>query len=125
MLTPCEVVVKTVSPAIRAFLAQTLLEKHDLKENQVAQILGITQSAVSKYNKKARGTIISMENIPEIRPITDQMATLLLTDPVEQKKVMTLFCEACSMIRSKGLMCPMCQQNQKPKIDYCDFCHEL
>lgn len=125
MITPCEVAVKTVSPSIRALLAQTLLQKHEMKESQVAEILGITQSAVSKYNKKVRGTMISLENIPEIRIITDQMITLLLADQVEQTKVMLLFCQACITIRSKGLMCPLCQQNQKPKIENCDFCNKL
>ena len=124
MLTPCEVAVKTVSPAIRALLAQTLIEKHELKENQVAEILGVTQSAVSKYNKKVRGTAIPMENIPEIQTITNQMIPLLLAKPIQHMEVMNLFCQACAMIRSKGLMCALCQQNQKPKIDSCDFCNQ-
>jgi uncharacterized protein len=124
LLTPCEVAVKTVSPSIRALLAQTLIAKHEMKETQVAQILGITQSAVSKYNKKVRGTTIPIEKIPEIQTITNQMITMLLTNPVQQMEVMKLFCEACALIRSKGLMCPLCQQNQKPKIDGCDFCNE-
>jgi predicted transcriptional regulator len=124
LLTPCEVAVKTVSPSIRALLALTLIEKHEMKETQVAQILGITQSAVSKYNKKVRGTTIPIEKIPEIQTIANQMITMLLANPVQQMEVMKLFCQACSLIRSKGLMCPLCQQNQKPKIDDCDFCHE-
>jgi predicted transcriptional regulator len=124
LLTPCEVAVKTVSPSIRALLALTLIEKHEMKETQVAQILGITQSAVSKYNKKVRGTTIPIEKIPEIQTIANQMITMLLSNPVQQMEVMKLFCQACSLIRSKGLMCPLCQQNQKPKIDDCDFCHE-
>jgi uncharacterized protein len=122
LLTPCEVAVKTVSPAIRALLAQTLLEKHEMKETQVAQVLGITQSAVSKYSNKVRGTTIPIDNIPEVQEITNQMATLLLASPVQQMEVMKLFCQACTLIRSKGLMCPLCQQNQKPTIDGCDYC---
>ncbi len=122
MLTPCEVAVKTVSPAIRALLAQNLLENYEMKENQVAQILGITQSAVSKYSRKVRGTTIPLENIPEIQTIANQMISLLLANPVEQTKVMLLFCQACALIRSRGLMCPLCQLNQKPRIDNCDFC---
>jgi uncharacterized protein len=122
LLTPCEVAVKTVSPAIRALLAQTLIEKHEMKETQVAQVLGITQSAVSKYSNKVRGTTIPIDNIPEVQTITNQMVTLLLASPIQQMEVMKLFCQACTLIRSKGLMCPLCQQNQKPPIDGCDFC---
>jgi predicted transcriptional regulator len=122
LLTPCEVAVKTISPAMRALLAQILIEKHGLKEIQVAQLLGITQSAVSKYSKKLRGKTLPLESIPEIQTITDQMVNLLLATPVDQTQVMLLFCQACTIIRSKGLMCPLCQQNQKNKIDNCNFC---
>ncbi len=122
MIAPCEVAVKTVSPALRALLAQTLLQKHELKEIEVAQVLGVSQSAVSKYNKKVRGTTIPLDGLPEIHAITDQMATLLLANPIQQLEVMKLFCQACALIRSKGLMCELCQQNQAPKIVGCDFC---
>ncbi len=122
ILTPCEVAVKTVSPSIRALLAQTLLEKHNMNETQVANVLGITQSAVSKYSNGVRGTTIQLENIPEIQSLTDQIINRLLSDPVPQVELMQLFCRACTLIRQKGLLCPLCQQNQKTKIDNCDFC---
>ncbi len=122
MIAPCEVAVKTVSPAIRALLAQKLISEYKLKEARVAEILGITQSAVSKYTKKVRGTAIPVEQTPEIEGIVNQMTTLLLADPIEQTKIMLLFCQACTTIRSKGLMCPLCQQNQKTPVDNCDFC---
>jgi hypothetical protein len=125
LIAPCEVAVKTVSPALRALLAQTLLDKHELKEVEVAHVLGISQSAVSKYSKKVRGTTIPIGGIPEIQTITDQMATMLLSDQVQQTEVMKLFCQACALIRSKGLMCELCRQNQNPGIDGCDFCRSL
>jgi predicted transcriptional regulator len=124
LLTPCEVAVKTVSPAVRALLAQTLIEKHNLKESQVAQILGVTQSAVSKYNKKIRGSAILIGDIPEIRTIAEKMIPLLLSNPVQHAAVMKLFCQACTIIRNKGLMCSLCQQNQKPPIESCTFCQD-
>jgi predicted transcriptional regulator len=123
LIIPCEVAVKTVSPSIRALLAKTLLEKHDLKETQVAEVLGITQSAVSKYYKNVRGITIPIENVAEIQNIISQMVTLLLTQSPQQEELMKLFCQACMAIRAKGLMCSLCQQNQKIKIDNCDFCN--
>jgi uncharacterized protein len=125
VLTPCEIAVKTVSPAIRAYMAQTMMEKHDLSQIEVAKILGITQSAVSKYNKKVRGTTIPIEEIPQLQNLTDQMITLLMDEPLKQTEVMELFCQACTLIRSKGLMCTLCQQNQKTKDNTCNFCDLL
>jgi predicted transcriptional regulator len=124
LLAPCEVAVKTVAPAIRAQVAQTLIQQHEMNQVDVAKILGITQSAVSKYNKKVRGTTIPIENISEIQTITNKMITHLLANPVQQMEIMKLFCQACALIRNKGLMCQLCQKNQKPKVDGCDFCNE-
>ncbi len=125
MLTPCEVAVKTVSPAIRALLARKLLERYAMKETKVADILGITQSAVSKYHKNVRGTTVPIEKVPEVQTIVNQMITLLVAQPIQtpqQMELMRLFCQACTIIRSNGLMCPLCQQNQRPSIDGCNFC---
>lgn len=123
MIIPCEVAVKTVSPAIRALLAKTLLEKHDLKETKVAELLGITQSAVSKYSRNVRGTTITIENIVEVQSIISQMVTILLIQPTQQTELMKLFCQACKIVRSNGLMCPLCIQNQRNKMTNCNFCN--
>jgi predicted transcriptional regulator len=51
---PCEVGVKVVLPAIRALMARTIVEKHGMKERQAAEILGLSQSAISRYTSKQR-----------------------------------------------------------------------
>jgi uncharacterized protein len=125
MLTPCEVAVKTVSPAIRALLAKTLLEQHHMRQVEVADTLGITQSAISKYFKNIRGTTIPIDHVPEVQTLVGQMANLLVLPPTQasqQLELMRLFCQACTQIRRNGLMCPLCQQNMKVKIDDCTFC---
>jgi len=96
-----------------------------MKETQVAQVLGVTQSAVSKYNKKVRGTTVPIYNMPEIRKLADQMITLLLANPPQQLEVTKLFCQASKLIKDKDLMCSLCQQNQNQKIENCDFCRTL
>ncbi len=123
MIIPCEVATKTVCPAIRALMAQTLIEKHNMNQIKVAQVLGVTQSAISKYSKKVRGTTIPIGNIPQVHELADQMISLLLAKPVHQTEVMRIFCQACTLIRSQGLMCPLCQQNQGPQIENCSFCN--
>jgi len=100
------------------------MEKHDMTQLEAAHVLGVTQSAISKYSKKVRGMTITVENIPQVQTLTEQMIALLLAKPVQQTEVMHLFCQACTVIRSQGLMCPLCQQNQNPIIDGCNFCND-
>jgi uncharacterized protein len=124
MLLPCEVGVKTVLPAIKAIMARIIVEKHQINENQTAKILGLSQSAVSRYVTRDRGNLIEIENTAEIQSIVDQMVNFLIKEPEKKMEVMNLFCQACMKIREKGLMCGLCQKDMpKEWAENCTFCH--
>jgi len=123
LLPPCEVGVKAVLPAIRALMAKTIIEKHGMKEEQAAGILGLSQSAVSRYLTKGRGNIIVIEGIAEVQALVDNMITLLMNEPAKRTEILKLFCQTCRTIREKGLMCQLCQKNlDKNWAEPCTFC---
>jgi predicted transcriptional regulator len=124
LLLPCEVGVKTVLPAIRALMARAIVEKHGLKEKQAAEILGSSQSAISRYTTRNRGNMLTIENVTEVQTLIDQMINLLIHKPNQKMKILNLFCQTCTIIREKGLMCELCQQNKMHKAwnVTCDFC---
>ena len=120
---PCEVGVKAVLPAVRALMARTIVEKHGMKEQQVAEILGLSQSAISRYTSKDRGNIIAIENVPEVQTLIDQMINLLLYNAHQKNEIMELFCQTCRIIREKGLICPLCQEKTgNTDLETCSFC---
>jgi predicted transcriptional regulator len=127
LLFPCEIGVKTVLPAIRALMARKLVENHGMKEHQAAEILGLSQSAVSRYTTKHRGNIIVIEDIPEIQTHINQMLDLLITrKPYHMIEILNLFCETCKIVRLKGLMCQPCQsKTAKPSAENCAFCRSM
>ena len=127
MLLPCEVGVKTVLPAIRALMARTIMENHGMKEQQVAEILGLSQSAISRYTTKERGNIITIENVPEVQTLIDKMVNLLLYEKSHKTtEVLETFCQICKIIREKGLMCELCQKKTRQKLlEMCDFCRSI
>ena len=55
MLLPAEIESKTLIPALRAILAKTLAEKHNVREDEISKMLGVTQAAVSNYIRGTRG----------------------------------------------------------------------
>lgn len=124
MLLPCEVGVQTVLPAIRALMARTIVEKHGMKEKQVAKLLGLSQSAISRYTTKDRGNTITLENVPEVQTLIDKMITLLLHGkPNQTTEILELLCQTCKVIREKGLMCELCQKKTRENIaELCAFC---
>ena len=121
---PCEIGVQTILPAIRALMARTILEKHEMKEKQVAKILGLSQSAISRYTTKGRGNIITIENVPEVQTLIDQMIHLLLYEKTHQSvEILKLLCQTCKTIRGKGLMCELCQKKMRNRLaEICAFC---
>jgi predicted transcriptional regulator len=124
LILPCEVGVKTVLPAVKAIMARQIVEKHGYNEKQTADLLGLSQSAVSRYVGRERGAnLLSIESAQEVLTLIDQMVLSLIKEPQNKAKVLELFCKTCTTIREKGLMCPKCQE-QMPKewAEKCFFC---
>ena len=55
MLLPAEIESKTLIPALRAILAKKLAEDHNIREDEISKMLGVTQAAVSNYIRGTRG----------------------------------------------------------------------
>jgi len=120
---PCEIAVKSVIPAVKALITQELVEKHGLKQEEVAKILGISQSAVSKYTRKTRGQAIHIEQMEEIQIPINNIVTLIVDGSNSRTEFLKLFCEICEIIREEGLMCEFCQKtNPTIRMEECDFC---
>jgi len=123
LILPCEVGVKTVLPAVKAVMARSIVEKHGLNEKQTAELLGLSQSAVSRYVSKERGNLLAIENATEVLTLIDQMVTHLIKEPNNKTEILKLFCQTCKAIREKGLMCPHCQKEMPQEwAENCFFC---
>jgi len=123
LIIPCEVSVKSVVPAIKAIVAKELVETHGLKQTQVAKILNISQSAVSKYVMEIRGHVISIEEAEKANPMINKMIELLLAGSYSREEFLSVFCRICVIVRKESFMCPFCQKTEPEiKKEGCDFC---
>jgi predicted transcriptional regulator len=106
-------------------MARSIVEKHGLNEKQTADLLGLSQSAVSRYIGRQRGNLLNIEGTPEVLALIDQMVTHLIKAPDNKTEVLKLFCQTCQTIREKGLMCPNCQKEMPQAwAQNCFFCRE-
>jgi len=118
--------VKSVIPAVKALIAQELVEEHGLKQDDVAEILGISQSAVSKYTRKVRGYVVRVDNIEDMQPLIDSIVILLMGKTCQRAEFLQLFCQACTIIRKTNIMCEFCRKSDpKIEIEECGFCTSL
>ena len=126
MILPCEVAVKSVVPAVKALMAQQLVEQHGLKQDQVADMLGISQSAVSKYSRKVRGYVIEVEKVEPIRPLVSNMVIMLMNGEYQRDDFLRLFCQICVIVRQTGVVCQFCRKSEsKIEIKECSLCLEI
>jgi len=123
MLVPCEVAIKCVLPVVRAMIAKELMAKYSLKQEKVAEVLGVSQPAISLYYRKIRGKAIDLENDNDIKILTENLADSLAKGSLSHKEFIPMFCEICRTIRAKGLMCKL-HKSFDPAIDIegCELC---
>ncbi len=89
----CETVFSDMLPAVRAIVAHDLIQTYGLNQMEVAQRLGITQPAVSQYQKGLRGRRIKllMSN-PKIMELIKKIAAEISTGNI---KLYEKTCEIC------------------------------
>ncbi len=122
MIIPCEVASKSVIPALRAMIARELIQDYGMKQELVAERLGITQAAVSKYRHQVRGEAVDLEGAKEVREMTKKIASSLADNP-NPLEVSRQFCQACTDIRALGLMCETCSKVDPTwDVQHCTIC---
>ncbi len=109
-------------PALRAMIARDLIEDYGMKQELVAERLGITQAAVSKYRHQVRGEAVHLEDSKEVREMSKNIASSLVETP-NPLEVSKQFCQACTDIRALGLMCETCRKVDPAwDVEHCTIC---
>ena len=100
---PCEVALWHILPCIRACLARELVKK-DLTQQKVADILGITQAAVSQYIGEKRGKFRTKDNTAY--KLIEELAEDLEKDAVND--ISKRICQICSQVQNNPQLLRSC-----------------
>ncbi len=125
MKPPCEIVVKSILPAIRSILVKDLMEKHELTQMEIAERLGITQPAVSQYLKSARGFSRTKENLVKSRTLSKlkKLSKKIYEEEIEKARIIKNCCEICKSMKKKRLLCDLHFENEPYlKKENCTIC---
>jgi predicted transcriptional regulator len=107
-------------------IANELMGRHNLKQAEVAKILGLSQPAVSLYHRKMRGKAITLENDAEVMKLVEDFAASLAQNNLSHRDFILTFCRICQVIRAKGLLCEMHKIfDPLVDIDKCRICLPL
>lgn len=106
MHTPYEIASKSVIPAIRGMIARGLTERN-LTQSEIANALGITQPAVSKYLWDKRGRAIDLDQRDDVRQMILAVIDGIGTGKLNHVQVANMIKEICDHVMRSGYMCDL------------------
>ncbi len=116
----CEVIVKDIFPAIRALIAKELMDNLNRTQNETAQLMGVTQPAISQYRSALRGKKVSiLLNNPVVSSLISESAKSLAKK--NQDENLSIMCSICKEIRRQGLLCQL-HKDIVSSLENCDIC---
>ncbi|MFT4326519.1 MAG: transcriptional regulator [Candidatus Woesearchaeota archaeon] len=118
-LMPQEIEVRYLLPAIRRELTQELIFNHNLKQREVAQILGVTESAISQYVSDKRGSELQF-NAKEKKIIK----TFAQKIAVDQGNSLRYMFNVSQVLRGSKSMCDLHREIDGSIPKKCDICKE-
>lgn len=107
-----EVISQEFLPAARSLLAEILSKEYGLYQEEIAEIMEITQPAVSQYlNKKraSRKTLRKMRDDPQVMLIIDEAAS----NAAKEESYLEEFRQILETVKAKGLMKEKFQDAEK------------
>jgi predicted transcriptional regulator len=104
MRPPCERVVSYILPAIRSMIVSELRTTYKLKQIEIAKRLNVSQSAISQYNTKVRGSIFDLKEFDnELEDEIEKISEMVIKNVGEEKneKLMDRICSICRSLQSE------------------------
>ena len=129
MLLPAEIESKTLIPALRAIIAKTLAEKHEIREEIITKMLGVTQAAISNYIRGTRGDPELIKKLMEEKQVSEMINEIcdnLSSDKAYTPSSLSKFIGLCNYIKSSLLICDI-HHNLESDIDeeICKECENM
>ena len=129
MLLPAEIESKSLIPGLRAILAKDLAKKHNIREDQISQMLGVTQAAISNYIRGIRGDPKLIEKLLEEKQVATMITEIsdnLASDKAYTPSSLSKFIGLCNYIKSSLLICDI-HHNLESNIDdeICKECETM
>jgi predicted fused transcriptional regulator/phosphomethylpyrimidine kinase/predicted transcriptional regulator len=120
MRPPCEIIVKVYLPRLRRLVAQELIAR-GLTQEQVAEKLGLSQAAISKYisDTQFQETDASLEDIAK------NLARSIVLSNISTKDVLLELCKSCFALREGSFICREHKGVLPFLSDDCAICTEI
>ena len=117
---PQEIEVRYILPAIRRELASVLTKEQKLSQKEAAEIMGLTEAAISQYrhSKRAKEVVFTDDILAEIR----KSANNILKEKSRQR-YMAEMRRISNLAKVKHILCDI-HRKQSKELSTCNVCFE-
>ena len=118
---PQEIEVRYILPAIRRELARIFIEEHKFNQKEAANILGLTEAAISQYqhSKRAKEVLFSNNVVNEIKVSADR----ILADNGNKQRLIAEMYRICNLTTVKHILCDI-HRAQSKELESCNVCFD-
>ena len=103
-------------------MTRELLTIYKMTQQQAADLLGITQAAISQYNRQSRGSKVKiLEDQKDVMGMIDLLTKDIVDKKVNAREINNRFCDICKKVREAHLICKM-HEDIYPSIAPCKEC---
>ena len=123
MISPYEIVSKSALPALRAMVARRLQQNYSMTQQQVANLLGVTQASISNYARKTRGMMVNLEGDSTVTKAADKIARDLSAKDPDQRETLRDMTDVLDYIRFNHMMCSLHSELEPGfQVEGCSAC---
>lgn len=118
---PQEIEVRYILPAIRRELAKILIKENSLSQKGAAELLGLTEAAISQYqhSKRATEVVFSEDIINEIR----KSAAKILSGKNTRQMLMGEMYRISNLTKVRKVLCEL-HRSQSKELSACNVCFD-
>ena len=118
---PQEIEVRYILPATRRELARVFIQEHKLSQKEAANLLGLTEAAVSQYqhSKRAKEVVFSDDIVNEIRVSADR----ILADRTNKQRLIAEIYRVSNLTTVKQILCDI-HRAQSKELENCNICFD-
>ncbi|MCX8178842.1 MAG: hypothetical protein N3D75_03365 [Candidatus Aenigmarchaeota archaeon] len=102
----CENMANDLIPSVRALITKELVERYGLTQKKAADLLSITQPAVSQYLKEARASKAkNFAKNKELMKMVEEIAFRIYNNDMKSDEISRSICKICEKYRSDNQDC--------------------
>ena len=118
---PQEIEVRYILPSIRRELARIFIQGHKLSQKEAANLLGLTEAAISQYkhSKRAKEVVFSDNVINEIKVSADR----ILADKLNKQRVIAEMYRISNLTKVRQILCDI-HRSQSKDLENCSICFD-